>query len=172
MKLSEITAPQYILANSFTGTQEKWQLIRALVKFALGIYNQNALKSKDESYRPVSVEEMEMAESLVLERETSMTTGIGEYVAIPHASLPFLQKPLAVLAIFKDGIDFQAMDSQAVKVVILLLVPKDQFQSHIQTLANIARLAHQSDFLEKICDIQDSEEVYQTILTSEKTLSM
>ena len=46
-------------------------------------------------------------------------------------------------------------DNQPVKLVMLFLVPQGQFQKHLHTLANIAKLLHKADFrdaLEKSSD--------------------
>ncbi|HEX2983018.1 MAG TPA: cation:proton antiporter, partial [Ignavibacteriales bacterium] len=45
----------------------------------------------------------------VWKREQLVATGIGNYVAIPHAKVD-IKKPIAVLAINKEGVDFEAPD--------------------------------------------------------------
>lgn len=160
MKLSEVTSAQFIAVNPTIKQNSKWDIIRWLVEFGLTTYEKKHPHKIDEDVITSAVES-------VIEREKSMTTGIGEHIAIPHASVTFLQKPLAILSIFPQGIDFESMDSQRVNVIILLLVPKDQFQAHIQTLSNIARLAHHSGFWQKISNMTDPQEVYQTIVDNE-----
>ncbi len=44
------------------------------------------------------------------------------------------------------GVNFDALDNQPVKLVMLFLVPQGQFQKHLHTLANIAKLLHKADF--------------------------
>ena len=44
------------------------------------------------------------------------------------------------------GIQFSALDDKSVNLVVLFLVPTDQFQKHVNTLANIAKLLHREDF--------------------------
>ena len=48
------------------------------------------------------------------------------------------------------GVNFDALDNQPVKLVMLFLVPQGQFQKHLHTLANIAKLLHKADFREAL----------------------
>lgn len=159
MKLSQISSPEFITTFE-PNVEDKWQLIPWLVEFALNRYQE--VYSQSLSHSQIA----EVTEA-VLERERSMTTGIGEKLAIPHASVSFLEQPLAALCVFSEGFDFEAMDKKEVSVVILLLIPKDHFQEHIETLANVARLAHKSEFLEEISSMRNTEQIFETILEYE-----
>jgi PTS system nitrogen regulatory IIA component len=57
-------------------------------------------------------------------REEFGSTAIGRGAAIPHALLPDLQRPFGLLAKLKQAIEFDAIDSQAVDLVFLLLLPE------------------------------------------------
>src|SRR5712664_5002319 len=59
----------------------------------------------------------------LLKREELGSTGIGRGVAIPHARLPNLQRPNGLLAKLNQPIEFYAIDSQAVDIVFVLLMP-------------------------------------------------
>ncbi len=80
----------------------------------------------------------EIIESL-LNRERSMSTGIGSGVAIPHCSVSLVEDLKVVIGLSKKGIAFDAIDKMPVHIFILLIVPKNKFQEHIKTLALIAK---------------------------------
>jgi len=82
----------------------------------------------------------------VKKRETSMSTGIGFGIGIPHASTDLIYEVVGALGRSKAGVNFDALDNQPVKLVMLFLVPQGQFQKHLHTLANIAKLLHKADF--------------------------
>jgi len=42
----------------------------------------------------------------------------------------------------RKGVQFDALDGKPVKLVMLFLVPQGQFQKHLHTLANLAKLLH------------------------------
>jgi len=80
------------------------------------------------------------------QRERAMTTGVGFGIGIPHASSDLVSEFVVVIGRSQKGIQFDAIDGQPVKLVVLFLVPAGQFQKHVNTLANIAKLLHRQDF--------------------------
>ena len=86
----------------------------------------------------------------VKKRETSMSTGIGFGIGIPHASTDLIFEVVGSLGRSRGGVNFDALDNQPVKLVMLFLVPQGQFQKHLHTLANIAKLLHKADFREAL----------------------
>lgn len=69
-----------------------------------------------------------------------MSTGIGNGVAILHCSSSKVNNIITVMALTPKGLNFEAIDNEPVKIVILLIVPKDKLTQHIKTLANIAKM--------------------------------
>ena len=47
----------------------------------------------------------------VCKRETSMSTGIGFGIGIPHASTDLIDEAIGAIGRSKDGIDFDALDN-------------------------------------------------------------
>ena len=86
----------------------------------------------------------------LIAREERISTDIGYGVAIPHCYSDSLHDPVAVFGRSGSGVDFNACDSAAVHFIILLLVPENQPNSHLQTLAGIARLFSQHAVREKM----------------------
>lgn len=72
------------------------------------------------------------------QREKLGCTGIGHGVAIPHARMHGLDRLSAVLMTTADKVDFDAIDNQPVDIFFAMLVPEDNAQGHLQTLASIA----------------------------------
>lgn len=75
----------------------------------------------------------------VRQREQTMSTGIGLGIAIPHASSPRVTEVVAAFGRSKEGVEFDSLDGQPVFFIVLFVVPKDQFQTHLRTLAAIAK---------------------------------
>jgi fructose-specific phosphotransferase system IIA component len=84
--------------------------------------------------------------AVVKKRESSMSTGIGYGIGIPHASTDLISEVIGVFGRSKTGVNFDALDNQPVNLVMLFLVPQGQFQKHLHTLANIAKLLHNKEF--------------------------
>jgi mannitol/fructose-specific phosphotransferase system IIA component (Ntr-type) len=101
--------------------------------------------------------------AVVKKRESSMSTGIGFGIGIPHASTDVIAEVVGALGRSQTGIDFEALDNQPVNLVMLFLVPQGQFQKHLHTLANIAKLLHIKEFRQELEQAPDSAAMYQII---------
>ena len=96
---------------------------------------------------------------VVMAREHLGSTGIGHGVAIPHGRMPDLTSPVIALARHQDGIDFDAIDGAPVHIVILLLVPDSEDQTHLDLLARLARLLQQGSFRDTIMQADSPEAI-------------
>ena len=72
-------------------------------------------------------------------RERLGSTGMGAGIAIPHAGLPSLTRPLGFFARLRPPVDFDAIDGQRVDLVFLLLLPAEARGEHLNALACVAR---------------------------------
>lgn len=111
----------------------------------------------------VVVEHRESIWQTLLERERSMSTGIGLGVAIPHCSSEYVPDVFSYGAVLRQGVDFQAVDEIPVRIVILLLMPKKKFEKHIKILAAIARLFNDEKVRSQVLDAATAEEAYAVI---------
>ncbi len=85
-------------------------------------------------------EDRESALEALKHREEFTSTGVGSGVAIPHAFSEKLRHIIAVFGRSRQGINFDAIDDHPVHFVVLFLVPKEDYDLHLQTLAAIARM--------------------------------
>ncbi len=111
----------------------------------------------------IKPEHREPITAVVRKRETSMSTGIGFGIGIPHASTDLIYEVVGALGRSKGGVNFDALDNQPVNLVMLFLVPQGQFQKHLRTLAEIAKLLHGKDFRKSLMETPDAEAMYQII---------
>jgi mannitol/fructose-specific phosphotransferase system IIA component (Ntr-type) len=81
----------------------------------------------------------------VRKREFSMTTAIGFGIGIPHAASDLVSEVVGALGRSRKGIQFDALDGKPVNLVLLFVVPQNQFQKHLHTLAGIAQLLHKTN---------------------------
>lgn len=79
----------------------------------------------------------------LLKRENLGSTGVGRGIAIPHARIPGIAKPVGALAILERPIDFDAVDERPVDIVFLLAMPDSDVA--LGTLASVSRLLRQED---------------------------
>jgi fructose-specific phosphotransferase system IIA component len=111
----------------------------------------------------IKPEHREAIAAVVKKRETSMSTGIGFGIGIPHASTDLIPEVVGALGRSKKGVNFDSLDNQPVNLVMLFLVPQGQFQKHLHTLANIAKLLHKSEFRQALEQALDAEAMLKII---------
>jgi len=92
-------------------------------------------------------------------REETMSTGIGFGIAIPHASSDRVQQVVAAFGRSSTGIEFDALDNAPVRFIVLFVVPKDQFQTHLRTLAAIAKFLNDRTVRERLGTAGSAEEI-------------
>lgn len=101
----------------------------------------------------------------LLARERQGGTGMNGGVAIPHAHIEGLERPLGVFARIEPAIDFDAMDGVPADLVFMLLASKDKSAEHLKALARIARAFRSASICEQVRGAESSEAIH-TILTS------
>ncbi len=74
----------------------------------------------------------------VIERESIMSTGIGDGVAVPHARMAELESPCVIAGLSPAGIDFDAPDGMPAHIIFLILTPLGDQDSQIRILAEIS----------------------------------
>ena len=93
----------------------------------------------------------------VKKRETSMSTGIGFGIGIPHASTDLIFEVVGALGRSAHGRQFRRARQPAGEARHALSRPQGQFQKHLHTLANIAKLLHKADFREALEKSPDAD---------------
>jgi mannitol/fructose-specific phosphotransferase system IIA component (Ntr-type) len=92
-------------------------------------------------------------------REETMSTGIGHGIALPHAPTVHVARVEAALGIAHHAVDFEALDGEPVYIVLLFVAPNDQFQAHLNTLANISRVLNNASTRQRLRDAATADEV-------------
>ncbi|MFA9196963.1 MAG: PTS sugar transporter subunit IIA [Aliarcobacter sp.] len=96
-------------------------------------------------------------------REDKMTTAMGGGFALPHATIPKLPSLCTLLARSTKGVPCEAMDGKLVTIFFLILVPPDQNQTHLQTLATVAKFFNRRGIKSKILQAPGSAEILELL---------
>lgn len=108
------------------GKQKKNDVLNALIRKI----------AEEEEYG--SKEDLEWG---IFHREELMSTGIGKHLAIPHLTLPGIEKGCLALAVCPEGIpDYPSPDSRMVKLVFMIICAKEKSVPHLRLLASIGKL--------------------------------
>lgn len=98
----------------------------------------------------------------VLKREEIENTVIGFKFAIPHSKTTYLKEPNIVYLNFENDI-FWAEDEENVKHVMLVLVPKNNPEMHIDILKNISKKLLDENFRKDLEEKNSLDKIYQIL---------
>ncbi len=100
---------------------------------------------------------------ILLQREKLGSTAVGNGVAIPHGKLPKLGRLFGLFARLERPIDFEALDSQPVDLIFLLLAPEAAGADHLKALARVARLLRDPEIERKLRELSDADALYAVL---------
>lgn len=151
MSLSELTSKNLtVICDGSTG---KEALLEKLVSI---IYKEGVLS------------DFNTALSSILSREKLGTTGIGEGVAVPHSKLSNLSKPILLVAVCRDGVDFESVDHIPVNIIFVLFTPERETTLHLKILSSISKLIKLTRFKERILSDNLVTDVYSVLCEEDK----
>ena len=106
----------------------------------------------------------------VMERERIIPTVISEGLAVPHARIPGLRNLLVAFGTSMDGIDFKMPSMPPVRVIILILTPKDNPSMHLQVLAALGKDFQDPSLIDRLCKITKPEELIKLFSASDSSI--
>lgn len=103
----------------------------------------------------------------VYAREEEGTTGIGEGIAIPHCKSDAVTKPGLAAMVVKEGVDFDALDGGAVKLIFLIAAPNTEDNVHLDVLSKLSVLLMDEAFTIGLLNAKNVEEFLHVIDAAE-----
>ncbi len=78
----------------------------------------------------------QVLQDAISHRESLMSTGIGQGLAVPHARLAGVIEPMVVVGISKSGVaEYDSLDGAAIHIVLLIVAGKGQHEPYLRLLA-------------------------------------
>lgn len=103
----------------------------------------------------------------VREREASLSTGLEDGIAYPHARSDGVEQVAMAFGIVKEGLQFDSRDKKPTIFIPLMVSPKQGGAPHIYFMAEIVKLLEQQDIREQLLHSDSAEKVY-AILTHQE----
>lgn len=99
----------------------------------------------------------------VFAREEEGTTGIGEGIAIPHCKSDAVNKPGLAAMVVKNGVEFDALDGQPVRLIFLIAAPNTEDNVHLDVLSKLSVLLMNEEFTKGLEQASSVEEFLKVI---------
>jgi mannitol/fructose-specific phosphotransferase system IIA component (Ntr-type) len=156
MKLSELLSQELIQHPLIAS--DKWQAIAALARTMV---------------RAGAVPEamFDVIHDALVRREQSMTTGMEQGIAIPHAAVDGIEDVVAALGVAPAGVPFEALDGQPARIIVGLVIPRAKKLLHIKTLAEIAKLLGRRPVREALLRAGNARQALEVIGEKERELA-
>ncbi len=108
--------------------------------------------------KKAAIENPDSVFDAVMERERIMSTGLENQVAIPHARIVGIKKPIVAVGRHVDGIDFDGSDGKPARLIFMILTPADQPNDQLEILQSIGKTIRRGPFVEKLIDSENATE--------------
>ena len=150
MKLSDALAPDRI-ELSLSSTEK-----------ALAIEEMIALVA-----RSIDLANPDIVLRCVMDREAIHSTGVGLGVAIPHAQTPEITGVVAALGVCQEGMDFQSLDGQPVRLIFLVLSSPADRPAYMSVISRTARIFEKEEVRQGVVGAASADEVLALIREQE-----
>ena len=145
--IGEILTPDDVLLDIDAETRE------ALLRAAASLLEKHCHRAHTEIFDALTA------------REQLGSTALGHGVALPHARLTGLQRPVAAFLRTRAPIAFDAPDARPVNVFLALLVPKEASEQHLAIMACAAQQFSDRDVRMRLKTLQDRRQIADVFAT-------
>ena len=139
-------------------------------RVVLGIQAENLEGVIDQAFKRVPAAELprpaDRLARAVLERERAMSTYLGKGLAIPHARVEGLEKPVLIVARAEPGVAVKRREEKA-KLFFILLTPAGAPRVQVRLLARIVALIDSEFVRERLLEAQEPAAVVEAILAGD-----
>lgn len=109
------------------------------------------------------INDVESYRRKVYAREEESTTGVGEGIAIPHGKCDAANAPGLAAMVIRDGVDFDSLDGEPVKILFLIAAPNTEDNVHLDVLSKLSVLLMDEEFVGKLMSAADPDEFLKII---------
>jgi mannitol/fructose-specific phosphotransferase system IIA component (Ntr-type) len=127
------------------------------------LFDLDAVDYKQAMEQMLHVSEAETSEAIerIMEREATMSTVLGNGVALPRVILENKAKTEVIMAIIPKGAKFESLDLLPIKIIILHLFSKQD--DHAAILAQTLRLMNDDNLKNEIINCRTGNDVIEVI---------
>jgi PTS system nitrogen regulatory IIA component len=106
----------------------------------------------------------------IIKREDLMSTAIGRGIAIPHVRLASVTDLVVSVGISRAGIvDFQALDDEPVRLLLMIAASYNQHAYYLQTLSFFSARLKNANLRNALLQAETVQEVYGLLIKTNST---
>ncbi|MBN2307911.1 MAG: PTS sugar transporter subunit IIA [Candidatus Hydrogenedentes bacterium] len=147
-RLMEFLQEEFILPD--LEAADKWEALEILTDFFIRTH-------------PVEPKQRKQLYASIEERERSMSTAIGMGAAIPHGRVESGPGIQGVLGLCREGIEFDSPDGEPVRIIVLIVTPKDHEKQHLEVLASLSAMISNDTVRTRLIAAIDANDAWEVI---------
>ncbi len=105
-----------------------------------------------------AIKDFEAFKRAVKERESILSTGIGNNVAIPHVKMSEIDEFFIIIGVHKKGINWESIDENLVNLIFFIGGP-DNHNLYLRILSKLFLIIKNKNIRDKILTCNTKEEV-------------
>ncbi len=102
--------------------------------------------------------------SSLLTRENTMTTYLGNGVAMPHMRIPMKRRYIFAVGRTRTGLNYEGVQDYRDARLLFLLLASDKERNYLNVLASLARLFRDRELVQHIVAASDTKEFRERVL--------
>lgn len=119
-------------------------------------------------YHEVSLNQRDILLDQLYDNEHALGSGMEKGIALPHLATDRVDDIICAVGTSPNGIPFGTLDGAPVKIVVLLLVPKKNFEGEVKAIAGIEHLLENSALVESLLHAVSPRDAYRLIESEEE----
>lgn len=97
----------------------------------------------------------------IMEREKTLSTGVGVGLALPHVKIPSIKDFVIAIGRHREGVDFQSIDNKPAHIIVMIGCNDSQSADYMKVLSKLVRALKEPGFQRKVLDAESPGEVVE-----------
>jgi len=102
----------------------------------------------------------------LLQRESTMTTYLGEGVALPHVRVKMERRYILGIGRSRAGVRYDGTKADEAVHLILMLIADEKARDYLQVLASLARLVKEPELVKTLIDAPTLDDLYKALYSA------
>lgn len=99
----------------------------------------------------------------IMEREKTLSTGVGQGLALPHAKISTVSDFVLAVGVSKTGIEFDSLDGKPAHIFVMIGCHESQAGQYMQMLSKLVRSLKEEPFRKTILNCNTPMEIYDVL---------
>jgi len=100
--------------------------------------------------------------------EHALGSGMEQGIALSHLSTDRVEDVICAIGTAPKGIPFGTLDGAPANIVVLLLVPKKNFEGEVQAIAGVQHLLESKSLVADLLNANSPNEAFKLIMAAEE----